>query len=116
MDKTQISQELLDSIEACFQDPEIRERSFYPEFRQAWNSVFKRAQQNQTDYFDIESDSCYTVRCEFEGLCQDFHFDQLKMAEWYEKELKKVSGYVDYFARKEGLTAHAKSATIRVEK
>lgn len=88
MSKTQISQELLDSIEACFQDPEIRERSFYPEFRQAWNSIFKRAQQNRTEYFDVLSDSCYTVHCESTGISFDFHFDQLKIAEWYDKELK----------------------------
>ena len=30
--------------------------------------------------------------------------------------LKKVSDKIDYFAKKEGLTAHAKSATIRFEK
>ena len=33
-----------------------------------------------------------------------------------EKSLKQVSASVDYFARKEGLTAHARSATIRTEK
>lgn len=36
---------------------------------------------------------------------------------YYDKEaLSKVSKKIDYFARKEGLTAHAKSATIRFEK
>ena len=35
---------------------------------------------------------------------------------YYDKNaLKKVSKKIDYFARKEGLTAHAKSATIRFE-
>jgi histidinol dehydrogenase len=35
---------------------------------------------------------------------------------YYDKDaLSKVSNKIDYFARKEGLTAHAKSATIRFE-
>lgn len=88
MPNTQISQELINAIDISLKDPEITERSFYPEFSQAWNTIFNRARQSQTDYFDIMSDSCYTVHSDFAGISIDFHFDQLKMAEWYDKELK----------------------------
>ena len=88
MSNTQISQELINAIGISLKDPEITERSFYPEFSQAWNTIFERALQSQTDYFDIMSDSCYTVHSDFAGISIDFHFDQLKMAEWYDKELK----------------------------
>ena len=40
MPNTQISQELINAIDNCLKDPEITERSFYPEFSQAWNTIF----------------------------------------------------------------------------
>ncbi|MBQ2961286.1 MAG: hypothetical protein IJE09_08705 [Oscillospiraceae bacterium] len=88
MSQIQISQELMDAIDMCLKDPEIIDRSFFPEFSQAWNAIFERARQSKASYFDIASDSCYTVHCDFMELSFDFHFDQLKMAEWYDKELK----------------------------
>ena len=82
------NRELMKAIEACFQDPEIRERDYYAEFRRAWNGIFERALAAEEPYFDWDSAACYTVPCALEGVELDFHIDQLKIAEWYEKELK----------------------------
>ena len=89
MSNTHFSQELLDSINACFLDPEILQRDFYTEFRQSWHAIFKNAMHSEADYFDISDDRCYTVHCDCAGVSCDFHFDQLKIADWYGKELKK---------------------------
>jgi len=86
-------QELEAGIEACFQDPDIRERSFYPEFRRAWTAAFERACAAQENYFDLLSPGCRVVHNECAGISVDFHIDRLKINEWYNKELvnkKKV--------------------------
>ncbi len=88
MSQTQINQELLSAVYKCLEDPEIKSRGFFPEFNKAWRDIFKKASHNTADYFDIASDRCYTVHVDFAGISTDFHFDQLKMAEWYDKELK----------------------------
>ena len=88
MSQTQISQELLDAVYRCLEDPEIKSRGFFADFSKAWREIFKKASHNTAEYFDIDSDRCYTVHSDFAGISIDFHFDQLKMAEWYDKELK----------------------------
>lgn len=88
MSQTHFSQELLKSIDACFVDPEILQREFFTEFSQAWHAIFKKAMHSEADYFDINADRCYTVHCDCAGISCDFHFDQMKIAEWYNKELK----------------------------
>ena len=112
MSQIQISQELMDAIDMCLKDPEIIDRSFFPEFSQAWNAIFERARQSKASYFDIASDSCYTVHCDFMELSFDFHFDQLKMAEWYEKELKNRKKVV--FSGKKLYSLCSKSQTKRI--
>ena len=82
------NQALMRAVEACFQDPEIRERDCYADFRRAWNGIFDRALAAEEPYFDVSSPACFPVHCELEGVDIDFHIDQLKIAEWYEKELK----------------------------
>ncbi len=88
MSQTQISQELLNAVYVCLEDPALTAREFYPEFSKAWREIFKKASRNTADYFDIASERCYTVHLDFAGISTDFHFDQLKIAEWYDKELK----------------------------
>ncbi len=78
--------EILKAAEACFQDPDIRERACYPDFRLAWKGILDRALDRDESYFDILSPACYPVHVDFLGFHTDFHVDQLKIAEWYEKE------------------------------
>ena len=72
-----------------YQDPAIRERKYYPDFRRSWNALLERAAASDEKYFDPESDSVLTVRSDYGGLDYDFHFDQLKMADWYYQEVKR---------------------------
>lgn len=99
MSSNAISPEIMSAVEACFQDPDVRNRDYYPAFRRAWDAVFERVRLNNREYFDISSDACYTVHNDFAGISMDFHIDQLKIAEWYEKELKSRKKVV-FFGKK----------------
>ena len=78
----------LQAIEALCQDPAIRERQFYPEFRRCWDTLLKKASHSSVSYFDLDSPAVITIPCTFGGLAFDFHLDQSKMADWYYKEVK----------------------------
>lgn len=84
MDNQKILQQVFDS----FQDSAIRDRSYYPEFRRKWEAVLRRAAESEEVYFDPASDSVFTVEHSFAGIETGFHFDQAKIAEWYQKDLK----------------------------
>ena len=84
MDNQKILQQVFDS----FQDSAIRDRSYYPEFRRKWEAVLRRAAESEEVYFDPASDSVFTVEHSFAGIETGFHFDQTKIAEWYQKDLK----------------------------
>lgn len=94
-----IDKEILEAIENCFQDPDIRERSYYPEFRRSWDAAFKRAKGKEENYFDFSSPACCIMHNDFAGISFDFHIDQLKICEWYEKELKNRKKVV-FFGKK----------------
>ena len=78
----------LQAIDGLCQDPAIRERSFYPAFRRAWDALLKKASHSAETYFDPDSPACITIPCTYGGLDFTFHLDQGKMADWYYKEVK----------------------------
>ena len=84
MDNQKILQQFIDS----FQDNAIRSRSYSPEFRRRWEAVIRRAAESDEVYFDTASDSVFTVEHSFAGIETGFHFDQMKIAEWYQRDLK----------------------------
>lgn len=94
-----IDDRLKNAIEQCFMDPEVRERSYYPEFRRGWMKVFGQIGESCEPYFDFSSPACFCVACEFPGFDLTFHFDQLKIYEWYEKELRRRKKVV-FFSKK----------------
>ena len=77
---------LFENIEAAFQHPEIRERSFYPDFRRSWERLLTDAADSGESYSDPDAASVYPVPHSFDGIETVFHFDQLKIADWYRKE------------------------------
>lgn len=79
----------LKRILVLYQDPAIRERKYYPDFRRSWDSLLQKAALSDELYFPIDSDSVLTVHSDYGGLEFDFHFDQLKMADWYYQEVKR---------------------------
>ncbi|MEI3085810.1 MAG: hypothetical protein V8S87_07325 [Oscillospiraceae bacterium] len=48
----------------------------------------RRAAESDEVYFDTASDSVFTVEHSFAGIETGFHFDQMKIAEWYQRDLK----------------------------
>lgn len=77
---------LFENIEDAFQNPEIRNQSFYPDFRRGWEKLLTDAADSAESYFDIGSAACFTVPHRFDALETDFHFDQRKINDWYRKE------------------------------
>ena len=79
----------LQAIDGLCQDPAIRERSFYPAFRRAWDALLEKAARRGETYFDADSPACITVPCTYGGLDFLFHLDQSKMADWYYQEVRR---------------------------
>lgn len=81
--------DMMQKIEALYQDSAIRERTYYPDFRRAWGKLLAAACENDTLYFPLDGASVVTVPCTYGGLDFDFHFDQAKMADWYDQEVRR---------------------------
>ena len=81
--------ELFEAVLGSFQDSAITERSYYQDFRRSWERLLRKTMQSDTEYFDISSPACYTVPCRFAGIDVQFHFDQLKLADWYAQEQRR---------------------------
>ncbi len=79
------------AVEALYQDPAIRERAFYPDFRRGWNQLFQRAQESAVSYLPENPDAVYSLSHSWGGLDLTLHFDQLKMADWYAREINRRS-------------------------
>lgn len=82
MDKEKVFQQIL----ASFQDTAIRERSYYPDFRRQWEALLRKAAASDEQYFDPASPSVLTVSQSFAGIDACFHFDPLKIADWYRQD------------------------------
>ena len=72
-----------------FQDPDIRERSFYPAFRRSWTYAFRTALESTENAFDPESDEVILMKRRINEVDFTFHLSQKKMAEWYQMEQKR---------------------------
>jgi hypothetical protein len=81
--------EVFQTIEALYQDSAVRERKYYPDFRRGWNALLEPAAESTEEYFPLDSASVVTVRCDYGGLDFDFHLDQAKMADWYDREVTR---------------------------
>ena len=78
--------EVFQQILASFQDSAIRERSYYPDFRRQWEALLRKAADSEEQYFDTAAPSILTVEHSFAGIDACFHFDQLKIADWYRQD------------------------------
>ena len=78
--------EVFEQILASFQDSAIRQRSYYPDFRRQWESLLRTALESGEQYFDPEAPSVLAVAHSFAGIDACFHFDQLKIADWYRQD------------------------------
>lgn len=87
LEKTSLPQ----GIEQLFQDPAIREREYYPDFRRGWERMLKNAMEAPISYLPENPEAIYTVRHSWSGVDLTLHFDQLKMADWYAREMNRRS-------------------------
>lgn len=88
----QTDQEMLfKAIDGMYHDSAIRDRSYFNDFRRRWERVIKRAMDSSESYLSENPDAVYTVQHTFGGFDLTLHFDQLKIGDWYERELKRKS-------------------------
>ena len=107
MGNSEIYQQVLNS----FQDSAIRDRSYYPDFRRQWEALFKKVLKSDEEYFDVSASSVLTVPHSFAGIDAVFHFDQLKIADWYRQDSSRKKRVVFQpkklkHSRKGGLSFH----------
>lgn len=84
-------QSILSSVEGIYQDSAIRARSFYPDFRRQWDAAFDRVLASDVSYMPENKAAVYTVVHSFGGFEFALHFDQLKIADWYQREVSRRS-------------------------
>lgn len=96
---------ILQAIEAMYQDFAIREREYYPDFRRGWDAVFKAALSSDKSFLPGDLSAVFTVKHSYGGLDFELNFDQLKIADWYEKELARKSKTVFVAKRFKGTRA-----------
>ncbi len=82
-------QAILKRIDSLYQDSAIRDRKYYPRFRREWGALLEKTATEGEPYFQLDADSVLTVHSDYGGLDFDFHFDQLKMADWYDQEVRR---------------------------
>ncbi|MEG2678981.1 MAG: hypothetical protein RR949_03510 [Oscillospiraceae bacterium] len=76
-------EELYVSMLPLLDAPWLEKCSFGNEFRNEWKRVLRSAARNVQDYSPVDPDAIYAVPHSFEGTDLTFHFDQLKLAEWF---------------------------------
>ena len=59
-------EEWLEQFDALCQDPAIRNRSFYPDFRRGWEALLRKASHSAEQYFDPDAESVFPVPCHFD--------------------------------------------------
>ena len=82
---------LFQTFDALVRDPDIRERAYYPDFRRGWDRVLRAAEENPASYLPEDPQAVYTVRHSWGGFDLELHFDQLKIADWYAREINRRS-------------------------
>ena len=85
----------IEQINSLYADSAVRDRTYYPEFRSAWDSVLRNAAVLD-DYECKSEDAIFEVRTTFCGVETGFRFDQLKIDEWFNNEQKRNSKAVFY--------------------
>ncbi len=83
------NRDTLQKIEALYQDSAVRDRKFYPDFRRSWNALLEPAVESGEAYFPLNSESVVVIHSDYGGLDFDFHLDQSKMADWYDREITR---------------------------
>ncbi len=82
---------IYDAIESLYQDEAVRGRTYYADFRRGWDRLLSRALKMDECWLPQNKDSIFTVSHRYGGIDLTLDFDQLKIAEWFEKEADRRS-------------------------
>lgn len=83
--------DIMGAFDALIRDPDIRERTYYPDMRRSWERVLRTALESTVSYLPEDPAAVYTVRHSWGGFELELHFDQLKIADWYAREMNRRS-------------------------
>lgn len=81
--------ETLNKLRALCQDSALRDRAYYADFRRVWDALLEAACESEEEYFPLDAAAAVPIHCDFGGLDLDFHLDQSKMADWYDREVRR---------------------------
>lgn len=82
---------ILSIIDILYHQYAINGRTYFQGFKNRWNAAFERAFSMEASYFSQNLDNVLAVEHTFEDFTFTLHFDQLKINEWYEKEMQRGS-------------------------
>lgn len=85
------NQRIYAAISALYNDSAITQRTYYAEFRRGWDELLRKALSCGEPNMPADEGAVYTVHHSFGGIDFELNFDQLKLHEWYAKELKRNS-------------------------
>lgn len=80
---------LLHQINILLLEETVRGREYGAEFRTLWNTLFDRVTEHPRTYPPKSGDSTLALPFSFAGIETTFHFDQLKMDEWFRRDINQ---------------------------
>ena len=69
-----------------FESRWLEKCSFAAEFREQWKNVLRNAARKDQDYSPADPDAIYAIPHIFQDVAFTFHFDQLKLADWFRQD------------------------------
>lgn len=78
-------------VENIFKDNDISKRSYYNEFYEKWQKIFKKVFDFPNNYKYENDNAIFKVNYSEFGFNITFNFNQIKIEEWYQNELKRGS-------------------------
>lgn len=82
------NRELYKSVLNLLQDYSVKDREYYSQFSEQWKWLFEKALERNKTYLPEDASAIFTVKHSFSGIDMSFHFDQPKMANWFEEDSK----------------------------
>ncbi|MCI8650700.1 MAG: hypothetical protein HFG20_11360 [Anaerotruncus sp.] len=104
----------------------LKERAFAGAFRDKWQRTLRASARGNQDWLPENPDAIFAVSHTFQGVTLTFHFDQLKLADWFAQDSKRrqrrvfqpqtltrrVDGSVGYYGSPMQYTADAPELCI----
>ncbi|MEA4933833.1 MAG: hypothetical protein VB071_09725 [Lawsonibacter sp.] len=78
---------ILNAMERLYQDPAVYQREYYSDFRRRWDALLYKALGSGECRLEHRPEAVLTVPYSYGGVDFTLHFDQLKMADWFQQEL-----------------------------